>query len=114
MQRSVADSIAVQIEYNKGGPKCRSHPLEDCAYVCTDPTCPDHVKLLQYCTMCLMEAKVHRNHPHKTRKEVNEEVMEMHTALKNNVDALKNGADKMYTELGPLIRYLEDMQPPKG
>lgn len=109
-KKSVAHSIAVLTDYNKGGPKCKDHPIEDSAYVCTDASCPDNWKLILYCGACLMENMVHK-HPHKPKKVVNEEVLELYTALKSQTDELYNIANKMYTDAGPLIRYLEDQMP---
>lgn len=111
-RNSVSHSIAVLTDYNKGGPKCKDHPDEDTAYVCMDPSCPDNKRLLLYCQMCLMVNRVHRSHCHESKKGVNEEILELYTALKAQIEQLKNEADKMYTELGPLIRYLDDMMPP--
>jgi len=77
-------SIAIQLAYNTDGPKCIDHPLEDTAYVCPDPSCPEHTRLILYCTMCLMESRVHKNHgPHLPKKQVDEEVLALYTALKN-------------------------------
>ena len=79
-------------------------------FVCTRQDCPDRPNLPLYCALC---AKTH--HDHRSLLISNELVQhtEMWHALKQKIDSLYNHVTTVYSQLQPLILYLENamMQP---